>query len=258
MNLKWLVRNVRSSWSYSDRSIDFLKRLLWAYSHRIPCPKTFEIGFNYPPPMGRCRLVVRANDGSDAFVHGEVFEHQYYNLPLSHSPESILDLGANAGFASIYFSRVYPHAAIACVEPIAANLDILRQNLKLNEISATVFPAAVAASDGFVQMELHTKDYGHRIVQGTEASGKKRLEVRAISVPTVLGKLGWGRIGLLKVDIEGYEATLFSGACDWLNKVDSMCIECHEGFADVDLERLASRYGFSQPQRLKGTWLLTR
>jgi hypothetical protein len=60
------------------------------------------------------------------------------------------------------------------------------------------------------------------------------------------------------MDIEGYEAVLFSSPTPWLNLVDTLCIECHDGFGEADLERLAREYGFSRPRALPGIWLLTR
>jgi FkbM family methyltransferase len=259
MDLKWFGRNLKSAWHHSQSTFDFIKQLHWHYSHRILSPRSFEIGFQYPEPVGRCRLIVRANKGSDVFVQGEVFEHQYYRLPLAHAPQSILDLGANAGFTAVYFSRIYPRAQIACVEPIESNLAVLRGNLKLNNVNATVFSSAVALSDGVAQMELQEKDCEHRVVESADVEpAGKRVQVRTQCIPTILRELGWERIGLLKVDIEGYEKTLFSGACEWVNLVDNMCIECHEGFSETDLKRIASDFGFSKPRRLEGTWLLER
>lgn len=40
--------------------------------------------------------------------------------------------------------------------------------------------------------------------------------------------------------------------------VDAMCIECDEGYDESDLCVLAERWGFAPPERLPGTWLLTR
>ena len=65
-------------------------------------------------------------------------------------------------------------------------------------------------------------------------------------------------IGLLKVDIEGYEEVLFAGDCPWLLAVDALCIECHGGFGEEDLCRIAQRYGFLEPRRLPGIWYLGR
>ncbi|MGZ5103928.1 MAG: FkbM family methyltransferase [Usitatibacter sp.] len=261
MNPVWLVRNIRNFWPTSASAGDFVQCLLWVYSPKLPHalrkPER-TIGFEYPDPVGNIRLVLRDNAGSDAFIFGEVFGHQYYRLPLKAQPRTILDLGANTGMTAVYFGRVYPNAQVACVEPVPGNVRVLERNLALNSIRATVLAAAVDVRDGQVRMELLDKDYGHRVAGAGGTQGHETVEVPALSVPTMMRRLGWQRIGLLKVDIEGHEKVLFSSDCEWLGLVDSMCIECHEGFGESDLRSLAARFGFLEPVLLPGIWLLTR
>jgi FkbM family methyltransferase len=173
---------------------------------------------------------------------------------------TILDLGSNAGFTVLYFARVYPQARIACIEPIADNLALLRENLAANHVSAEVFAAAVAVDEGRLTMTTDAHDYGHKvsgIAYGPQVAGQT-VDVEALSIPTLMKRLGWDRIGLLKIDIEGYEGVLLKEKCDWLSGVDAMCIECHEGYGEKDLRALAETYGFQPPRLLPGTWLLVR
>jgi len=138
-------------------------------------------------------------------------------------------------------------------------VELLQKNLDLNKVKAKVFPAAIAVEDGHIQMDLAPLDYGHKVagISSGKALKGQTLGVEAVSMPTLLKKLGWERIGLLKVDIEGYETILLKERCEWLTCVDAMCIECHEGYDESDLCVLAERWGFAPPQRLPGTWLLT-
>ncbi|MBI2716571.1 MAG: FkbM family methyltransferase [Rhizobiales bacterium] len=261
MNLLWLCKNIKTSWSSRAGVADFIRRMIWTYSASLPAalsPREWTIRFHYPVPIGKVRLLLRANAGADAYIHSEVFEHRYYRLPLERAPATILDLGANIGLTTVYFARIFPAARLACVEPVPSNLRLLEQNLMLNGIQATIFPAAVHPTDGSVLMELDGRDYGHKVARNAANNLTTTLSVPAVSVPTILQRLAWDRIGLLKVDIEGHEAELFSGNCEWLNRVDAMCIECHEVSGEADLQRLAKRYGFSQPQHLPGTWFMRR
>lgn len=260
MNPIWLARNVVSAVKECDGLPQAWRRLLWIYADKLPTrwrASERVIGFRYPKPIGAVRLLLRSNNGSDGFIHGEVFGHHYYRLPLAQAPRSVLDLGANSGMTAVYFGRLYPQASLACVEPVPRNVEVLRRNLELNGVEATVFAAAVDSKDGHVRMELGAQDYGHKVAsEGGPAS--ETVEVESLSVPTIMRRMGWERISLLKVDIEGHEKTLFAGDCDWLSAVDAMCIECHEGFGEDDLRRLASRYGFLPPTLLPGIWLLSR
>ena len=259
MNPIWLARNLATSWRYRQSLRDFAARMAWMYAVRLGLTgREWTMRFRYEPPVGDIHLLLRANRGADAFIHSEVFEHQYYRLPLVAPPATILDLGAHIGLTSIYLGRLFPRAQLACVEPVPDNLRLLRRNLELNSIRGTVFAAAVDVTDGKVGMAFDTRDYGHRVAAADLLEPGKHEQVAAISVPTICRQLDWGRIGLLKVDIEGHERVLFGGDCDWLTNVDAMCIECHDGFGEADLIALADRYGFEPPQRLPGIWFITR
>ncbi len=261
MNPVWFARNVVLSWQNRASVADFIRRLLWIYCAKLSAVlhgSEWIIGFRYPAPVGNIRLLVRANAGADAFIHGEVFGHEYYRLPLAAAPATILDLGANIGLTAVYFSRMFPDAELACVEPIPENLRLLKRNLELNAVRGTVIAAAIDVEDGRAVMELDPRDYGHRISTSPALGSAPTMEVAAISVPTVRRQLGWNRIGLLKVDIEGHETTLFSNHCDWLELVDAVCIECHGEYGEAELGFLARRFGFLPPRIAGGLWLMTR
>lgn len=249
------------AWRRRASADDFVRHVVWLYSHRVSRrlrPRTWTIGFRYPEPIGVLRLCVRPNDGADAFIYSEIFEHEHYRLPLDSAPGTILDLGSNIGLAAVYFGRRYPAAAIACVEPWPDNLRLLAKNLELNGVSAAIVPAAVHSGDGRVSLERAERDYAHRIVMPGARGAGPLFAVDAVSVPTVLRRLGWDRVGLLKVDIEGHEAVLFGGNCGWLDRVDAMCIEWHVENGPARLAELARRFGFTAPRQLPGAWFIAR
>lgn len=262
MDIKSLTANAKAAWARRAGPGDFVRRMMLVYSGHLPSVfvrREWTIGCNYPRPIGRLQLCLRSNNGADAFVHSEIFEHEYYRLPFRAAPRTILDLGANTGLSAIYFARLFPDAELACVEPAPDNLRVLNKNLELNGVHAVVIAAAVDAADGRTRLELGERDYGHRIVARSSGGSRPTLDVEAVSVPTVLGRLSWERIGLLKVDIEGHEAVLFARDCDWLDRVDAMCIEWHVEGGPEHLAALAERFGFAAPCRLPGNiWLLTR
>ena len=187
------VSQHRIFWRYRGSSSDALRRLLLVYSEKLPPiirKREWEIAFHYPEPIGDIRLLLRANHGSDIFIHSEVFTHNYYRLGLSSTPKTILDLGANIGLTAIYFHRCFPDAALACVEPMPQNLSVLERNLGLNDVGATVFRGAVDVADGRTSMEIASKDYGHRIKSQAKSTAL-HIQVTSFSIPTLLNTLGW-------------------------------------------------------------------
>jgi FkbM family methyltransferase len=261
VDLQSLAGNVRVSWQRRASANDFVQRLAWLYSHRLPRrlrPQIWRIGFRYPAPLGLVRLCLRSNHGADAFIHSEVFEQQCYRVPLRRTPATILDLGANIGLSAIFLARLYPDSRLACVEPMADNVRLLRHNLELNGIAADVIAAAVDPADGFITMERGERDYAHRIADAASPQGSL-LDVPAVSVPAILRRLGWSRVGLVKMDVEGHEKRLLAQNCEWLDQVDALCLEYHHHQAAQELSRIADRFGFDAPRLLPSNlWLLTR
>ena len=128
MNPVALPDNLRHSRRACPSWSDRCKRMLWLYGNHYLLnfwlPRTQSIGFRYPAPVGDMHILVRNNRGADVFVFSGIFDHRYYELPLPFTPATILDLGANIGWTAIYFARRYPHARIACVEPMSGNTQI--------------------------------------------------------------------------------------------------------------------------------------
>lgn len=264
MNPRALFRNYVRSGQICSSSLDRIKYLRWLYGGKASpekLPKATTIHFRLAAPVEEITLEVRPNGGSDAFIFSEVFQHRYYDFDLTSAPITVLDLGANIGLTAVFLGRKYPAAQIACVEPMPGNLSLLRTNLERNRVAARVFANAISAEDRPLFMQVADQDYGHKVATGTsdgQSTGGKTLRVEGISVPTLMANLGWERIGLLKVDIEGYENVLLRERCDWLQRVDAMCIECHEGYGEDDLRKLAEQFGFLKPETLAGTILLRR
>ena len=260
MNLRALLHNAAKP--FFRGLADRIKYLYWLYGRSLTSGASdhLTLRLKFDPPVREIDLTVRRNGGSDAFIFSEVFEHRYYDFDLSPPPATVLDLGANIGFTSLFFARKYPQARIACVEPMPGNVSLLRTNLERNGVPARVFAKAIAVDDQPLIMQVADKDYGHKVshINYGRAMEGETLRVDGISMPTLLAELGWPRIDLLKVDIEGYEGVLLSEQCEWLKHVEAICIECHEGYGEDDLRALASRFGFDPPRQLPGTWLLNR
>lgn len=257
-----LVRNLRAAARLGPTVRDRLGYLAWIYNdkaltRRNPTGRR-ELTLRLPPPVGTIRLVVRDNSGADQLVFGEVLVTRDYAVDVPE-PATVLDLGGNIGLATLYFSRRWPHAKLAVVEPVPANLDMLRQNLALNGVNATVFPAAVCVNDGEVTIALGALDCAHKVAEQPTANGRGSIRAEALSIPTIIERLAWERIGFLKMDIEGYEATLLRSNPEWLESVDVLCLEAFDGtIGEIELHDIGKRFGFHIEQQPSGLYLWTR
>lgn len=264
MDLAALRANWKTARTYGRRFVDRIKYLLWIYdvigNIVLRQRQRLTIRLKFPDPVGQVVLTVRCNNGSDAFIFSEVFHRCYYAFELPMTPRTILDVGANIGFATLFFARQYPSAQIASVEPIPENAQLLRANLRNNRVRARVIEKAISIADGPICMQLAANDYGHKVANikfGRKVIGESQ-QVSGVTIPALMSEFGWERIDLLKLDIEGYEGVLLLQNSAWLALVNAICIEVHEGFGETDLAGIARTYGFHTPHRLPGTWLLVR
>ena len=184
------------------------------------------------PKRYRVNLIGRPHDlwlrtvGGDFFVLHEVFGSDCYDLPFSSSNlRTVVDLGANVGLTTLYLASKAPEARFICVEPAPGNADLLRRNVAPVS-QAVVVQAAVTKESGTVAFD------DTRAAWGGGISPDGPLRVEAISIDDLLARYApEGIIDLLKMDIEGAEAEVFSGPMAWLDRVACIIAELHPPFS---------------------------
>jgi FkbM family methyltransferase len=155
------------------------------------------------------------------------FEHVFagaYELDLPAEPRLIVDLGANAGYASVFFALRYPAAQVIAVEPVPANAKLLRKNVRRLRRVDVVEAAAWPRPARLGLVDPGKGYWGMRVVE--DPAGK----IAAVTVPELLERAGADRIDVLKVDIEGSEQQLFSENTAWLARVGLLVLELHDRF----------------------------
>jgi len=166
------------------------------------------------------RLSYRLNRGDIQAIR-EIWLMPTYLPPFpAERLDVCVDVGANIGFATLYYARRHGARVCVAVEPDTANAELLRRNLAQNGVDAIVLEAAVGARDGSASFaKAGQSNLGHVADSG--------VPVRMVSMPTVLAQLDGRRVDMLKVDIEGGERELFAGDTGWLDRVNAIMIELH-------------------------------
>jgi FkbM family methyltransferase len=183
-------------------------------------------------------ITYRLNRGDITAIR-EVWMEESYRPPFDIAPRSLVDLGANIGLVILWYARHYPCEWVVAVEPLPANVRLLRENLRHNGIAADVIEAAVAARDGAASFAP-----AREFTEGRLGSGG--LGVQTVSMESILDRLPVDRdVDLLKIDIEGSERELLRGDPAWLARVHSVIIEFHLDRVDAPpLIRTLERAGF--------------
>jgi FkbM family methyltransferase len=181
---------------------------------------------------------------TDVSCFEKVFIYNEYNSPFEHSPEVIVDAGANVGMATLYFANRYPAARILAIEPEPKNFELLKKNCaglsNVMLMQAGLWPV-------HRRLTICDDGAGEWAYSVTEQSATESTnEVSAITMEDILRKLAVSGIDLLKLDIEGSERELFStDAGAWLNRVEYIVIELHDryrpGCAKAFYSALATR-----------------
>lgn len=130
----------------------------------------------------------------------------------------LVDIGANLGLYTC-IARSLGRRAIA-IEPLPANLRLLRANLAANGWSDTeIAEVGLAAAEGAA--ELFGTDTGASLVPGWATLPKRTLlrnTIRLTTLDALLGQRFAGERLLIKADIEGAEHGMLLGATHTLER----------------------------------------
>jgi len=184
-----------------------------------------EIAIESPRVRTPVHLRLRTSDVS---VYNEVLLSGQYAFDLPFRVETIVDVGANIGMASLYYVQKYPDARIVAVEAEASNFAMLTRNVRPYP---NIFPihAALWQKDGEIAITAPSSSEALFSKVGFVVNEVEGVPVRAVTMRTLMKEAQIDSIDLLKVDIEGAEKEVFE-ACDWMGSVRCMAIELHDRF----------------------------
>lgn len=170
------------------------------------------------------------------------------------------DIGANYGFWTRFVvnskRQAGDRAQVFAVEPLPDNLEVFEKNLR-QEISSgevSLFRCALGSEEGVVRIALDNDDPGSTHISSSENTG---LQVAIATLDSLYVASGRAQVGLLKIDVEGYEYSVLQGASTMLSeqkpRVICELIEAYlrrAGTAVEDVFTLMGRQGYTGRQVL--------
>ena len=156
----------------------------------------------------------------------EIFLKNIYDITLPFSPQTIVDAGANVGFASIFFKLKYPKADILAIEIENRNIKMIKKNT--SQISNfEVISKALYNRKAYFNIENPYN--ATNSFQINETNDLSSFDIESVTVDEILTYKNWETIDLLKIDIEGAEKQLFEDNYEnWLPKVKVIMVETHD------------------------------
>jgi FkbM family methyltransferase len=174
---------------------------------------------------------------TDWLVLEEIYLQGEYSLvrEFVKSAQTIVDLGANAGFSLRYWQKLFPNARIIAMEPDPGNCVICRENINAAKLEGqvTLLQAGAAPQRSRARLVDGNGEWTYRVV---EARPGEEAPVELLSLSEVLEAHATEQtIDLLKCDIEGAERQLFGQCESWIGRVATIAIELHPPYSVEDL-----------------------
>jgi FkbM family methyltransferase len=128
----------------------------------------------------------------------------------------VLDLGAHIGTFTLAAASL--GCEVLAVEASPENAELLRASVEHNGFTHVRIVQAVASNrSGMVPFSCYGP-FGHVF---TAATNMPTVEVPAVRADDLLAEVGWERVDLVKLDVEGSEIAALDGMTTLLNRTDA-------------------------------------
>jgi FkbM family methyltransferase len=121
-----------------------------------------------------------------------------------------IDVGANIGYYSIFFSRSLGANMVYAFEPSPREFSRLNHNIRLNKIqNVKLFPVALGRENSQLTLYIHKSNFGkNSLVNPGDSDQSITVDVKRLD--DVVGNLS--PVNFIKIDVEGAEPFVLEGA----------------------------------------------
>lgn len=178
--------------------------------------------------------------------HAGFYEQAMLDEVTPRLPENalVVDVGANIGNHTVYFSKVLGLNVIA-VEPNPPALRLLQQNIQLNEIHDQVelHAVAIGAEDGEATMQDNDpNNLGRASVNTRKTATPQDVKVKVRRLDDIVADRN---PALIKIDVEGMEPAVLRGATAVLQRArPDLLIEAATSAQLSDVEEVIRPFGY--------------
>lgn len=132
------------------------------------------------------------------------------------------DIGCNIGITSVTLSRMLGRSGeVWSFEPLPETVKRACATFALNEVeNVSLFPIALGSENGI--MNLYSTPGHSDVVSavGKDADGAVAVSVKCMTLDTLVAeqKSSFAEVGLLKIDVEGFELAVLQGGKSFLSR----------------------------------------
>jgi FkbM family methyltransferase len=192
------------------------------------------------------RLLCATSEGTflvsvnDLVVGGDLALYATWELPeteftksLLRTGDCVIDAGANFGWYTVVCARAVGAAGrVIAFEPEPVNFDLLRENVRANNVEdqVSLFSLALLDSEKTVSLALSARNLGDHQICFERDDLRDVVSVQARILDRVLEEdqqllRSLETVRLFKIDCQGSEISILRGAGKTLAKVDVLLVE---------------------------------
>lgn len=177
--------------------------------------------------LGRMGLEIRYNGLGGKYTRTSMQGALSNIKELGLNPGSIIDVGAAFGEWTSTVSPIFPKAICSMIEPLEEYAPMLsRLENKTDKIKKYQF--AASDEDGISKIYVHRDLVGSSLKKEFEEYNQKNAQerkVETIRIDTLIKKEGLPSPFIIKIDAQGSELCVLSGAENALKKTDAVILE---------------------------------
>jgi len=176
----------------------------------------------------------------------EIYLNRVYEPILKEKVNTIVDVGANIGLTSFYFSDKAKR--VIAVEPSEVHLEVMRHMLKFNKIdNVEIVDRAIYIENKDLTF-YHNENTTMFSLNAAVKSKKDSETVKAITMEKLFEDNKIDHCDFMKLDVEGSEGEIIhhSSFEKVAPKIDQMLIEYHQwcGYNPLNIVNTLRDYGF--------------
>lgn len=160
-------------------------------------------------------LTFRCLGSYELYLYPEIFIDKAYSQLPGFDPVdfengyTVVDVGANVGFYSIFVSSRNPHGKIYAFEPHPQAIKRLKENLQINNVkNVEIFEKAIWSKDGKINFE----DNKYTVLARVNEEQRTDLTVLCLTLDRYIEQHKVSKIDILKIDAEFAEDEIIKGA----------------------------------------------
>lgn len=188
-------------------------------------------------PRGEVPLSIYDTPLSRTILKDIIEGRTYPVIPFLKNVQTVVDVGANVGMASLFFALTYPAARLLAYEPCPDTYGLLCRNLAPFSQVRT-FDVGLLDRDCTMPLFLSRVDPVTNSVGSSNFNTGQTVEVALRDARQALAEEHIDAIDVLKIDTEGCEVPILQALADLVPRIQVLYVEFHDEDDRLDMDAM--------------------